>query len=533
MIEVRARYTARQFAELVARESDEVEVKTGAGRRPMQECLVAMTNTSGGVVLIGVRDDRTVVGRSRDQGLDDDIHGAAGDAHDIGRYEIRQVDVAGMPVVAVVVRPRADAVAQTSDGRVLVRRGGHNRPVFARDLQRLIASRSLVRFEEEDSGVHLSRADLDALTALCRASGWDPGDPNLPERLRELGLLVGDGDSLTMAGALVLTDPAATLRTRKFHVDVRGYESISGVDYVRRTQITGPLPLQVAAAVDLVMHDLGSDQVVTGARRQDIDRLPRLAVREVIANAIAHRAYDRDQTPVVVEVRPDRLVVTSPGQLPPPVTIETIRAAQSPRNHAVLAVLRRLGLAEDSGLGVDRVQDSMRDEFLDPPVFAEAGDAVEVVLPLRATLDITERAWLRAYEQDGTIDHDDRLLLITVRREGRVTNATARAATGLDSTEVRRRLARLAGSGILDRDGQRGGASYSLARIGPAPGAQELVLRAAAEGPVTNAAVRELTGLDRAAVLALLQRLVHEGSLVQEGSRRGTRYRLPPRRRRD
>lgn len=50
--------TAEGFAQLVSREHEHLELKSGAGRRPLQEAIVAFSNTGGGVILIGVRDDR-------------------------------------------------------------------------------------------------------------------------------------------------------------------------------------------------------------------------------------------------------------------------------------------------------------------------------------------------------------------------------------------------------------------------------------------------------------------------------------------
>ena len=58
--------TAAEFAGRVEREHERVELKTGAGRKPLQETMVAFTNTEGGRIYIGVTDARTVVGRRRD-----------------------------------------------------------------------------------------------------------------------------------------------------------------------------------------------------------------------------------------------------------------------------------------------------------------------------------------------------------------------------------------------------------------------------------------------------------------------------------
>ena len=54
----------------------------------------------------------------------------------------------------------------------------------------------------------------------------------------------------------------------------------------------------------------------------------------------------------------------------------------------------------------------------------------------------------------------------------------------------------------------------------------DLVLEAAQRAPLSNEAVREMTGLDRPQTLALLARLTREGQLRRTGTRRGTRYHL-------
>jgi predicted HTH transcriptional regulator len=53
-----------------------------------------------------------------------------------------------------------------------------------------------------------------------------------------------------------------------------------------------------------------------------------------------------------------------------------------------------------------------------------------------------------------------------------------------------------------------------------------ITLGLAAEGALTNARLREETGLDAAQARKVLKRLVERGELVRRGSRRGTRYEL-------
>lgn len=56
------------------REHEKLELKSGVGRKPVQETMVAFRNTDGGAILVGVTDARAVSGRRRDQGLDDAVH---------------------------------------------------------------------------------------------------------------------------------------------------------------------------------------------------------------------------------------------------------------------------------------------------------------------------------------------------------------------------------------------------------------------------------------------------------------------------
>lgn len=519
--------TPAQFAGFVKRETERIELKTGIGRKPLQQTLAAMSNTDGGYILIGVADNRTVVGHRRGQGVDDDIHGAAFDATNVGRFDITEIDVAGKSVVAVHVHARTDDVAYTSDGRVLVRQGGHNRALQPREIAELYARRARVRFEATDSGVGAADADPNLAGDLAQACGW-PDPEQYADRWRERGLLVESGN-LSIAGALVLTDPSSTLHAAKFRVDLRVYESDSGTSYINREVVAGPVQHQVSEATELVTRFGGIELVITGARRHDVPRLPRRVVREVIANAVAHRTYELDTTPIVIEVRPGNVTVTSPGSLPEPVTVATLRQAQAPRNHTVIDILRRFGLAEDSGQGIDVIEDNMRTELLDEPVFTATPDSFSVRLPLRGLVSTTERGWLAEFERSGALRPEERILLVTIAREGHVTNARARDALGLDGTEARSRLQRLRDAGILVQHGTRGRAYYTFGTLGPERTDQQVVLDAAASERLTNERVRQLTGLDRVAARSLLRRLVEEGNLAQHGERRATYYTLPAR----
>ncbi len=511
-------------------ESEFIERKSGFNRTAAQEAAVAFSNADGGVILIGVDDAGTILGRELSPGLIDEIHRAIREARDPGRYALHELSVDGKPVVVLSIARRVEGFSQTSSGRILVRRGTMKVALFGADLARFINERSLQRFEETEAGVGLEDADPELLSELAATFGW-PRD--VPERLAEQGLLLRDGgDRLTIAGALYLiTDPAE--RLGKAFIEILRFPAEGG-NYDRRLEIRGPLHRQLQRAVAEVVSELGSELVVLGVRRYDLPRLPQVVLREAVANALAHRSYEMQGTAIRIELYPHAVRVVSPGGLPEPVTVENIRETQAARNYRVISVLRRFGLAEDAGRGVDVMVDSMLEEMLEPPRFEDSGHAVSVTLPIRSAVTPTERAWVREVETRGLIEPGDRILLVHAARGERLTNGRVRKLVDVDANEARRALQRLRDADFLVQHGHRGGAAYTLNEsLAPPAGLRltrqalkELIFQLATEdgAPLTNARVRERTGLDRAEALRLLDELVSENRLARVGTRRGTHY---------
>lgn len=525
-------------ADFVAEFPDEgqfVEWKRGASIDRIEEVGVAFSNADGGVLLLGVEDDGTVVGQPVSDDIELRIHKALGRAHGIGKYEILATTVAEREITVVAFSSAREGVAQTHDGRPLVRRGKQNVLLVGDELFLLASRRARIRYERTDTDVLLEDASADRLEVVREAFSWSSG-PELTDRLREHQLVTEEPPPrLTVAGALYLLDDPSTVLGRA-DIEVYRYQTSDGDAYDKRARISGPADQQVSAATELLASELGSDLVVLGTHRHELARIPPVVLREAIANAVAHRQYQLRGVSTRIEVRPDHVLIESPGQLPEPVTVGNIREAQAARNSSVLRVLRRLRLAEDAGRGIDVMQDTMRAELLDPPEFFETSHSVQVRLPLGGTITPRERAWIREIERRGSIRPEDRVLLLHAARGETLTNGNVRELLAVDSVHARQALQRLRDAGLLEQHGHRGGTQYTLVG-GLAPPAglklsprdlEGLILEIAAlEGSVTNQVVRDRTGLERAEALRVLNDLVERGLLERHGERRGTFY-TPP-----
>lgn len=516
----------REFPE----EGQLVEFKRGVGNNSFKDTVVSFSNADGGVILVGVEDDGTVSGRRLDAGTADAIHQAIHAVRDPGRYSIHELSVDGRSVIAVSVDRRQEGFAQTSGAAVKVRRGTRDEPLFGAELERFIGDRSSRPYELRVTELPLDAADPDRLAEIQAALEW--GRDEVKDLLEAQGY-AAEG-RLTVAGAMCLVaDPSISLG--KAYVELLRFRTDDSADYDLRLEFRGPAQEQIESATARIMDEVGTELVVLGVRRYDLSRLPREVVREGIANAVAHRDYQLNRTPIRIEIRPASVVIRSPGRLPEPVTVENMRETFAARNLHLIRALRHLELAEDAGKGIDLMQDAMAEELLDPPRFEELDHEVRVTLPLHSAVAPVERAWIKELERKGSLQPADRLLLVHAARGEALTNSLARKVLQADRDHARKALQRLRDAGFVRQQGKRGGTAYYLDESLAPPAGLRLdraelataIEAMATERPITNALVRSATGLDRGEVKYLLKRLVDEGRLVKLGERRGARYHRP------
>jgi ATP-dependent DNA helicase RecG len=518
----------REFPE----EGQYIEFKRGVGSDTLQDTVVAFSNADGGVILIGVEDNGTITGRKLDAGTMDAIHQTLHNVRDPGRYSIHELSVGGRPVVVISVGQRDEGFAQTSGAVVKVRRGTRDEPLFGAELLRFVSERSTKRYELTLTDLDVDSIDLERLAEVQAAFQWHRTE--VRSRLEEQGFATQG--NLTVAGAMCLAgDPAMTLG--KAYVELLRFREDDSPDYDLRLEFRGCAQDQIERTSERILDEVGTELVILGIRRYDLYRLPRDVVREGMANAVAHRDYQLDRTPIRVEIRPSSVTIRSPGRLPEPVTVENMREASTPRNLQLIRVLRRLDLAEDEGRGVDLMEDTMAEEMLDPPHFEEFDHEVRVTLPLRSAVAPVERAWIKELERRGSLQVTDRLLLVHASRGESLTNSKAREILQVDRDLAWKALQRLRDAGFVRQLGERGGATYHLEESLAPPAGLRLdrdelataIEGMAAERPLTNASVRKATGLERGEVKYLLKRLVDERRIVKVGERRGTHYQLPDR----
>lgn len=98
---------------------------------------------------------------------------------------------------------------------------------------------------------------------------------------------------------------------------------------------------------------LPSNEVIGVALRETKLMYPEIAVRELVANALVHQDfYERGSSPLI-EIYSDRIEISNPGV--PLISPERFIDEYQSRNEILSSIMRRLGICEKKGSGMDKV----------------------------------------------------------------------------------------------------------------------------------------------------------------------------------
>ena len=430
------------------------------------ETLVAFANSDGGSLLFGAGVDGKPARATITQEALDAALGAAQGLCDppVLTGERTLVALAEAHTAWRLEVPRSMDMHSLEDGRVLVRSGDSNRPLGGREIQRLASARNLGEFENEvvpgagrsDFSEEMIAAWLSRRARRLRQPEVEAGD----SLLQEAGALDTDGRP-TVTGVLLFCErpqrwlpQSGIVFVRFAGVTARGEDGLAG--YIRREELTGPLPRMIEAAWNLVWSEMAVSAVVKGLEREETLEYPRFAVREAIVNAVCHRDYRMKGRRIEIRMYADRLEVVSPGGLPGFITIENFVGEHFSRNPRIVSGLFQWGLIEELGLGIDRMLEVMEQAGHEPPGFDAQPYSFAVTLR-NARRQVALPAWV------ANANPRQQRALQYVREHGSITNREFRSrCQGVSAETLRLDLVGLVEQGVLLKIGTKKGTYYIL-----------------------------------------------------------------------
>lgn len=360
------------------------EAKNQYDSEKLFEYCVALANEGGGKLLLGVSNTppRTVVGTrafNDPLGMETKIFESLG-----FRVDIEEVPHPDGRVLVFHIPSRARGTAFNRRGAYLMRCGSSLLPMSEDQLRKIFAEGKPSWLDEYT----LKGLTKDEIAKLLHLEGYF-GLLSLPftsieaavDRLKADHLIdeIENTYSIPRYSALLLArnlDLFPDLERKKARVIV--YNGDSKLDTkLEQVGIRG-YAVGFQGIVKFIGDQLPQNEVIEDAVRKKAKLVPPSVIRELVANALIHQDFEITGTSVTVELYSDRLEISNPG-IPQIPTNRFIDGCQS-RNERLAIMMRKLGICEEKGSGIDRVVQAAEIGQLPAPDFRKGFQSTTVVI---------------------------------------------------------------------------------------------------------------------------------------------------------
>jgi ATP-dependent DNA helicase RecG len=168
-------------------------------------------------------------------------------------------------------------------------------------------------------------------------------------------------------------------RLQRKAVRVVVYQGMGRITTLREQEETKGYAAGFESLIEYINGLLPVNEVIGQALRKAVPIYPELAIRELVANAIIHQDFSITGSGPMVEIFDDRMEITNPG-IP---LLDPTRLLDSPprsRNESFASLMRRIGVCEERGSGVDKVVFQTEFYQLPAPAFEITGDSMRSTL---------------------------------------------------------------------------------------------------------------------------------------------------------
>lgn len=535
------------------RETLEVEFKSDLKKLPdndIVDAVVAFANTIGGTIYLGVENDGTITG----------LHKSHRDYTQLTAYianktvppvsvRVELLDEA-FPVLAIHV-PKCRSIIASSAGKIQRRRikadgTPENVPMYPFEINTRLSELCLLDFSAQPvpgaSYQDLDTLERERLRKIILAYNGEKYLLELPddELDKALQLVVTVGDHLvpTYTGMLLLGKQE---KLREYMPTAEsGFLMMNGTEVSTNETFYLPLLSAIERLLDFVNARNPEQEMEIGMFRISIPEFDKRAVREAVVNAFSHRDYTRLGR-VLVRMDADGLTITNPGGFIEGVTIQNILNVEPHGRNPVLAdALKRIGLAERSGRGVDRIYEGSLRYGRDLPDYSETSSTSVTLFIPRGMPDKHLVTLLSEQQQrTGTPIPLNALLALNVLRQARrMTTAEISKEANIPEAKMRSTLEYLTETGLIEAIGTGRGRAYILSAKSYKDPVKyvrqtdidqlrypELVLKLAKQKKtISRKDVIELLHISPPQAYRLLKKMVEDQQLVRQGNTSAAYY---------
>ncbi|WP_076791023.1 ATP-binding protein [Chlorobium sp. KB01] len=549
--------TVQQLSKLISQgETLTVEFKSDLKSLPDRDLLaavVSLANTEGGELLLGVEDDGRITGLHANHlnvsGIPSLVANKTNPALSI---RVDRFELQGKSIARIIV-PKSRQLVSTSDGLLVRRRlkldgTPEAVPFYPHEFIQRQSSLGLV----DPSAMLMEQITVDQFDPLQRlrlrnAIKKYGGEQSLFSLADEeldgaLGLVMDHQGRKrpTVAGLLILG--SETLLRQYLPAYEVAFQVLRGTD-VRVNEFYRKPLLETFEEVELQFKPwIVEEEIQVGLFRVPVPNYDRRAFREAFVNALVHRDFSTLGA-VHIKLDDDGLNISSPGGFIEGVNLNNLLVAPPRSRNPLLAdIIKRIGLAERTGRGIDRIYEGMLRYGRPAPDYSLSNAYTVTLFLSNASADLDFLKMVVEQEDKlGTMPIDSLIILSRLREERRLTTTDLAPSVQKPEANVRATLEKLVETGFLEPHGTGRGRSYILsARMYQKAGQRAEYIRQAGfdsiqqeqmvlnyigkHGSIKRAEVVELCRLSPDQAYKLLLRLKQRGEIEQIGQRKGAFY---------
>lgn len=529
------------------------------------DTVVALSNTDGGVLYLGVEDDGTPTG----------IHEAHSDTTGLSAL-VSNKTMSPVPARATMLRLAADGSPDEEGVRVMALEVPKSTAiVVSRDGKIL---RRLIKADGSPESVPMYPYEI--ITRLSTIGQLDYSSLPLPnasmddfskEELARLRDILSRSRNNGDRALLELPDDEMLSALRMVAmVDGRKVPTVTGIllagkrEAIARCVPTSGAAFQVLGGTEVrVNQDFDQPLLYTiekmramlepwnpereyeeGLFRQPVSEFDHRAFGEALVNAFGHRDY-ASLGRVRVLVDDDGLTISNPGGFVEGVTIDNLLTVEPHgRNECLMGALKRIGLAEKTGRGVDRIYEGSLYCGRPLPDYSASTSANVTVFIARSAPDkLFMRMINEERERTGRpLSLRSLLVLDALKRQRRITLADLCFQIHATDSVTRSTVENLVEAGLVEGVGNASGRAYMLSgRVYSRSGKDadfvrqsdidkirypELIMKLAHQqgGTIKRRDVEKLLHLQTKQAYRELSKLVDAGELVSVGRGPGAHY---------
>ena len=306
--------------------------------------MAAFANSEGGTIYIGVADDGSIPGLSREDvnRVNQLISNAASQHVRSPLAVLTENVIAGENKIIIVLSvPKGiDKPYFDRNGVIWLKTGADKRRVNSKEeLRRLFQSIDLLHGDEVPTKAGIEKLDRlrfrDFLKDVYRIDL--PDDPEkLLNLLQNMNLACEKG-TLNLAGVLMFAEKPEWIKPQ-FIVKAVSYPGvdISVSEYLDSEDFGGNIKKIFQDSLAFIMRNLKKIQAGQNVNTIGMPEIPQIVFEELLVNALIHRDY-LVSAAIRIFVFENRIEIISPGHLPNNLTIAKIRAGNSNIRNPILA----------------------------------------------------------------------------------------------------------------------------------------------------------------------------------------------------